>query len=103
MKLACTPGPLHLSLTSSAHNRQAFLLLFSLGEKKINFLENVACRVEVCAFCCKEPGAARPPPWSILVFWAMTKAVVVDDVRRDYVRKVTCPQPLKRCPFSTYV
>lgn len=37
MKLACTPGPLHLSLTSSAHNRQAFLLLFSLGEKKSTF------------------------------------------------------------------
>lgn len=41
MKLACTPGPLHLSLTSSAHNRQAFLLLFSLGEK--NQLSGECC------------------------------------------------------------
>lgn len=80
-----------------------FSVIIFIKGKKINFLENVACRVEVCAFCCEELGAARPPPWSILVFWAMTKAIVVDDVRRDYVRKVTCPQPLKRCPFSTYV
>lgn len=79
-----------------------FLSLFSLEEKKITFLENVACRVKHVLLL-QRTGRSRPPPWSIVVFWAMTKAVEVDDVRRDCVREVTCPQPLKTRSVSIHV
>lgn len=51
---------------------------------------------KACAFCCEELGAARPPPWSILVFWAMTKAVMVDGMGKGLGKGGNLPPAFKK-------